>query len=75
LDIRNQIIVKESKGVKVTMKTFAAEIRRNEAIEGAKNNIKLGMTPEFVVKFIALQLKISEDEAKEIFINEVQKSA
>ena len=69
---RNKIADMEKKGDVVTMGTLVDELERNKTIENAKSNIKLGATDDFVIKFLMMNLELSEEEAKEIFEEEVK---
>lgn len=68
---RNRIADRERKGEVITMGTLVDEIERNTIISSAKTNFELGMNEEFIVEFLIRKLEISMDEAKKIFITEV----
>lgn len=71
ISIRNRIADMEKRGDVITMGTLVDEIERNTIIEAAKCNIKLGATDDFVIKFLMINLELSEEEAKEVFKEEV----
>lgn len=72
ISTRNRIADMEKKGDVITMGTLVDELERNKIIEAAKSNITLGATDEFVIKFLMINLELSEEEAEEIFIEEVK---
>ena len=67
ISIRNRIADMEKRGDVITMGTLVDEIERNIIIEAAKSNIKLGANDDFVIKFLMMNLELSEEEAKEVF--------
>jgi len=69
---RKRIADSEKKGEVITMGTLVDELERNKTIENAKIFLKNGGSEDVVIKTLAEGLHITEEEAKEVFKEEVK---
>ena len=50
--VRNNILMSSMKGESISMGTLLDDIKREEVVESAEENLRLGMTQETVIQFI-----------------------
>lgn len=73
--IRDNIIEKSKRKVVINMGSFLDEVERKAIVNSARVNLQLGAEQEFIVRFLMKALNITEQEAVDIFNNEVLKTA
>lgn len=69
--VRDNILMSSMKGESISMGTLLDDIKREEVIESAEENLRLGMAQETVIQFIKNRMDISTEEAKDFFEKEV----
>lgn len=72
LSARKRIADREKKGDVITMGTLVDELERNNTIDTVKNILKNGCPVDAVIKTLMDKLNITEEEAKQIFDEEVK---
>lgn len=74
-NIRKRILTKTMEGEKISMGNFLDELDRKNTIDNARRYHMKGVSDEIIVETISEELNIDITEAREIFNNEVKKTA